>query len=319
MDPFLAVKEAVKKADGSLFMERVIRVDSVGEKTQLGEGDIGSFGDTDPKCTLFVGNLEFTSEEGDLRVFFETLMQTERGDPPLQETDGESTEKKPHTWVKRVRIIKDKETQLGKGFAYVQFIVSLPFISFSFTEHLLQDRECVDTLLTFSPDQLKFAKRKLRINRCKTIQGNKLSSAIKSKLSQPSTSSSSKDLKSDSKRPSQSKKPPRTATETIEIPKGDPALGTKLAHLSKEQRKQVKALDADRVARRLAKKKARMVMGTVDSSVGGGERKHRRERVRKATTTTTGGVVKKKRQDLVSKKKGRVRSEKSLEKRNMKK
>ncbi|KAF7768321.1 hypothetical protein Agabi119p4_7564 [Agaricus bisporus var. burnettii] len=319
MDPFVAAKEVVKKADGSVFIDRIIRVDSVGEKAKIGatadgeeEGEVGSFSDADPKCTLFVGNLDFTSEEGDLRLFFENLMTTERGDPPPRETDEESTEKKPHTWVKRVRIIKDKETQLGKGFAYVQFI----------------DRECVDTLLTFSPDQLKFAKRKLRVNKCKTIQGSKLSSAIKSKLSQSSTSSSSKSqkeaAKSESKHASQSKKPPRTTTttrETVEIPKGDPSLGTKLAHLSKDQRKQAKASDADRVARRLAKKKARMNMGSTDSSIQDPEKKHRRrERVRKATTTTTmdGAGAGGKKKDLV-KKKGRVRSEKSLEKRNMKK
>jgi nucleolar protein 12 len=130
MDPFIAAKEAVKKADGSLFLERIIRVDSVGEKPRLGddqraaeEADIPAPKDSDPKCTLFVGNLEFTSEEGDLRAFFESLLKTERGEPP---TPAESTEHKPRTWVKRVRIIKDKETQLGKGFAYVQFIASLP-------------------------------------------------------------------------------------------------------------------------------------------------------------------------------------------------
>ena len=31
---------------------------------------------------------------------------------------------KAPTWVARVRIIRDRATQLGKGFAYVQFIVS---------------------------------------------------------------------------------------------------------------------------------------------------------------------------------------------------
>ena len=33
--------------------------------------------------------------------------------------------KKSRTWVKRVRIIRDKDTQMGKGFGYVQFTVCL--------------------------------------------------------------------------------------------------------------------------------------------------------------------------------------------------
>lgn len=46
----------------------------------------------------------------------------------------------------------------------------------------------------------------------------------------------------------------------VVVPKGDPRLGEKLSGLPKEERKQIKSTDADRVARRLAKKKARMSM-----------------------------------------------------------
>ena len=34
---------------------------------------------------------------------------------------------KKSTWVTRVRIVRDRDTQLGKGFAYVQFVVSAKF------------------------------------------------------------------------------------------------------------------------------------------------------------------------------------------------
>ena len=87
----------------------------------------------DPKATVFVGNLDFASKEEDLRVFFEALVCEERGKPEekagseddSEVEDGvrEDGEKKPRTWVKRVRIIRDRDTQLGKGFAYVQFVV----------------------------------------------------------------------------------------------------------------------------------------------------------------------------------------------------
>jgi nucleolar protein 12 len=41
------------------------------------------------------------------------------------------------------------------------------------------------------------------------------------------------------------------------IPKGDPSLGDKLRTLNKQERKAAKSVDPNRVARRLAKKKAR--------------------------------------------------------------
>ena len=52
----------------------------------------------------------------------------------------------------------------------------------------------------------------------------------------------------------------KASRPTVIVPKGDPRLGEKLHGLPKEERKQLKSADADRVARRLAKKKARMAM-----------------------------------------------------------
>src|SRR5258707_15877922 len=100
--------------------------------------------------------------------------------------------------------------------------------------------------------KLKFAKRKLRVQRCKTTQGK----GVKHSTT-PQKSSSTK-----------------TSIEKLAhpIPKGDPSLGEKLVGLSKEQRKQRKSTDPDRVARRLAKKKSRMAMS---STVGKTLRKER--------------------------------------------
>jgi nucleolar protein 12 len=108
-------------------MDRLLRVDVVGKSSAGGPG-------VDPKLTIFVGNLDFASKEEDLRVFFEGVVSTERGEPsPLledmeseeDEEEGEKNQpvKKERTWVSRVRIVRDRETQLGKGFAYVQFAV----------------------------------------------------------------------------------------------------------------------------------------------------------------------------------------------------
>ena len=128
-DPYEAAQTAARECDGTNFMDRLLRVDVVGKSSAGGL-------DGDPKLTIFVGNLDFASKEEDLREFFEGVVSTERGEPPPQLEDTESEEdededegeqnhsvKKERTWVSRVRIVRDRETQLGKGFAYVQFAV----------------------------------------------------------------------------------------------------------------------------------------------------------------------------------------------------
>ncbi len=95
----------------------------------------------------------------------------------------------------------------------------------------IKDRECVDELLALEQDKLKFAKRKLRVQRCKSSPGTKQVVTHKERI------------------------------PAVVVPKGDPRLGEKLSGLPKEERKQIKSSDADRVARRLAKKKAPHVDG----------------------------------------------------------
>jgi nucleolar protein 12 len=133
LDPYEAAQLAAQKCDATLFMDRMIRVDLVNKKVLLsGEGKVSvesSVLDTDPKLSVFVGNLDFASKEEDLRVFFEGVVSAERGPPPADassEDEGDEAggaSKKLTTWVSRVRIVRDKDTQLGKGFAYVQFTV----------------------------------------------------------------------------------------------------------------------------------------------------------------------------------------------------
>lgn len=128
LDPYQAARLAAEKCDGTLFMERLIRVDLIGKNNEarLTDSDKKSgLIDTDPKFSVFIGNLDFASKEEDLRVFFEGLMASEKGLPPANDDTDEGGQSKPSTWVTRVRIVRDKDTQLGKGFAYVQFTVSL--------------------------------------------------------------------------------------------------------------------------------------------------------------------------------------------------
>jgi nucleolar protein 12 len=136
--------------------------------------------------------------------------------------------------------------------------------------------------LVLEETKLKFAKRKLRVQRCKTLPGSKISVTAKPKR--------------------------KEAHAAIVVPKGDPLLGEQLAGLSKDERKQRKSMNAERVARRLAKKKARMAL---DSGIGLKSQGKDRERVRKTTGQCKPSGGKKSR--------GRIRSAESTAKKNTKK
>ncbi|KAN0074721.1 hypothetical protein V8E55_011770 [Tylopilus felleus] len=272
MDPFEAARLATERCNGTVFLHRMLRVDAVVKRSTtegFSHSTVLSSAIGDPKLTIFVGNLDFASKEDDLRVFFEGIVSAERGPPDVE---GSQEGDKPNCWVTRVRTIRDKDTQLGKGFAYVQF----------------SDRTCVDEILALEQGKLKFAKRKLRVQRCKSVPN-----ATSVKNAPPA-------------------KPTQTSNRTAvpPVPKGDPSLGEKLVKLSKEERKHVKAADADRVARRMAKKKARMALAKQDMSL----QTKRGERVRKASTAKKPGAPPKKKAS-----KGRARSEKSIAKMNTKK
>ncbi|KAK0487853.1 hypothetical protein IW261DRAFT_1450398 [Armillaria novae-zelandiae] len=262
LDPYEAARLAADVCNGSTFMDRVLRVDLVG-RTNFQDG--GDSVDGDPKSSVFVGNLDFGSKEEDLRVFFETLVTGERG-PPANSNEKDGDVKKLSMWVTRVRIVRDKESQLGKGFAYVQFT----------------DRQCVDEVLALEETKLDFAKRKLRVQRCKTLPGGRRTTT--------SVTAGTKNLVQPS------------------IPAGDPSLGDRLVHLTKEARKHVKSADADRVARRLAKKKARIALDKDGVKMQGKER----DRVRKKPSSASS-------RKTSTSKSTRVRSDRSVVRKNMKK
>ncbi|KAJ6593184.1 hypothetical protein B0H19DRAFT_1245984 [Mycena capillaripes] len=215
--PYNAALHLARAANSSEFMERTLRVDVCARLPDAGEAD-GTGPSGDPKLSIFIGNLDFGSRESDVREFFEGVLAGERGPAPAASEDGSGGR-----WVQGVRLIRDRETQLGKGFGYVRFV----------------DRECVDEILALAKTdegkkKLKFAKRTLRVQHCRVVGAS--SSAVK-----PS------DPKSKSTYPAT---PPK---------RGDPTLGARLAHLDKDERKAVKKADADRVDRRAEKKKL-MVM-----------------------------------------------------------
>ncbi|RPD62521.1 hypothetical protein L226DRAFT_482412 [Lentinus tigrinus ALCF2SS1-7] len=307
MDPYEAARTCAEKCDGSVFLERTLRVDVVKKGTVPGangegEGAVRTEGAMagDPKTTVFVGNLDFASKEEDLRAFFESLICEERGNPGQKagDDDEESEDDEEHeaaeddaksrTWVKRVRIIRDRDTQLGKGFAYVQFL----------------DRECVDEILALDQSKLKFAKRKLRVQRCKTLPGGP-----KLRASSSSAAHGKPHAGPSSSRPAPA---PRLVPATKHTPKGNPELGAKLVHLPKDERKKVKATDPDRVARRLAKKRSKVLAEKGVKAKVDRERVRKRPSEKKAARAGAGG------KESVKPTK-RVRSGKALAKMNTKK
>lgn len=154
LDPFEAAKKAVEECDGKLYMERTLRVDHVGGAVggvhAIGAGTPGYL---DTRRTIFVGGLDFQTKEEELRVFFDALLASEsekqapgEGDDAATSADSDgdddddATSKPPTTTVKptqapasmvsHVRLIRDLDTQLGKGIAYVEFKVHPVLSSF---------------------------------------------------------------------------------------------------------------------------------------------------------------------------------------------
>jgi len=117
------------------------------------------------------------------------------------------------------------------------------------------------------PVKLKFAKRKLRVTRCKADRN-----PSSPKMSSRHEATSSGEITA----PGKAKHP------NLPKPKGDPKLGERLKGMSKEERREAKKQDANRLARRMEKKKARI---SLEKSLKRPEKE--RIRVRKATTVKT--------------------------------
>jgi nucleolar protein 12 len=125
----------------------------------------------------------------------------------------------------------------------------------------------VDEVVALDPVKLKFAKRKLRVTRCKT---DKNPSSPKITGRRGSTSSGAISI------------PGKAEHPNLPKPKGDPKLGERLKGMSKEERREAKKQDANRLARRMEKKKARI---SLEKSLKKPEKE--RIRVRKATMVKT--------------------------------
>lgn len=152
-----AARKAPNALNGTVVLDRHLRVDSVAHPSA-----------TDHKRCVFVGNLDFVDKEAesDDEDSDKKKKKKKRSQPADVEeglwrtfndrTSGSQDEKNPkQSKVESVRVIRDRATRVGKGFAYVQFY----------------DQTCVEEALLL--DGQKFPPmlpRKLRVTRARKMK-----------------------------------------------------------------------------------------------------------------------------------------------------
>jgi nucleolar protein 12 len=109
-----AAREAVKRLNGSMVLDRHLRVDGVAHPAK-----------TDHRRCVFVGNLGFVDDESMLDQGGEN--ERKRSKIPSDIEEGLWRQFSKAGTVESVRVVRDEKTRVGKGFAYVQFEVCLLF------------------------------------------------------------------------------------------------------------------------------------------------------------------------------------------------
>lgn len=113
-----AAKEAAKRLNGTVVLDRHLRVDEVAHPQQV-----------DHRRCVFVGNLGFVDDESTMQAAVaeaEGQKRKVKKGPPGDAEEGLWREFGKAGKVESVRVVRDAKTRVGKGFAYVQFEVSKP-------------------------------------------------------------------------------------------------------------------------------------------------------------------------------------------------
>ena len=109
-----AAREAVNKLNGTVIFDRHLRVDGVAHPTKV-----------DHRRCVFVGNLGFVDDESSINAAKdeENNRRPRKVREPADAEEGLWRQFSKAGVVESVRVIRDKATRVGKGFAYVQFQV----------------------------------------------------------------------------------------------------------------------------------------------------------------------------------------------------
>lgn len=109
-----AARKAAAELNGTVVLDRHLRVDSVAHPTP-----------TDHRRCVFVGNLGFVDDETVVKKGADgETTQKKRNKVPADVEEGLWRTFSSQGKVENVRVIRDPKTRVGKGFAYVQFYVS---------------------------------------------------------------------------------------------------------------------------------------------------------------------------------------------------
>ena len=111
----LATREAAKRLNGTIVLDRHLRVDSVAHPSKV-----------DHRRCVFVGNIGFVDDESNIKATEEQEDGTKKprkSRAPADAEEGLWRQFGKAGTVESVRVVRDKTTRVGKGIAYVQFKV----------------------------------------------------------------------------------------------------------------------------------------------------------------------------------------------------
>lgn len=105
-----AARKLAARLNGSIVLERHLRVDNLGAPARI-----------DHRRCVFVGNLSFVDEDTVNEEVDGEMKNRKRAKEPADVEEGLWRTFEKCGKVESVRVIRDKETRISKGFAYVQF------------------------------------------------------------------------------------------------------------------------------------------------------------------------------------------------------
>ncbi|KAF2400527.1 hypothetical protein EJ06DRAFT_549192 [Trichodelitschia bisporula] len=141
-----AAREAAKQLNGTVVLDRHVRVDEVAHPAKV-----------DHRRCVFVGNLGFVDDESNIQAANEAEGKQKKGKKrtPSDTEEGLWREFGKVGKVESVRVIRDGKTRVGKGIAYVQFT----------------DENAVEAALHLNEKRFPpMLPRKLRVTRAKAIK-----------------------------------------------------------------------------------------------------------------------------------------------------
>jgi len=110
----IASREAARRLNGTVVLGRHLRVDEISHPAK-----------TDHHRCVFVGNLGFVDDDSQMKAGDEYENRKARKTAPGDVEEGLWQQFGKAGTVESVRVVRDPKTRVGKGFAYVQFTVSI--------------------------------------------------------------------------------------------------------------------------------------------------------------------------------------------------